>query len=114
MSDDLRERLGHAESDDPRPVRDDLREELGPPDRLADRPLGEADPPHDEPADHGIRSDQAGTSTGSSSSGGIVSPAPSGGSGDRGQDGTEAATGPGPQTDWLRDAPGAGHERNER
>jgi hypothetical protein len=64
--------------------------------------------PHDDPADHGVRRDQAGTSAGSVSSGGIVAPAQSGGSGDRGQDGTENETGPGPQTDWLRDAPGEG------
>jgi hypothetical protein len=54
----------------------------------------------------GIRGDLAGSGEGSVSSGDIVSPAPSGGGGDRGQDGTESETGPGPQTDWLREAPG--------
>lgn len=101
MTDDLPEQLGHPADDDPRPVRDDLRDHLG------KAPMEDATV-HDDPADHGIRRDQAGTSSGDVSSGGIVSPAPSGGSGDRGQDGTETRTGPGPQTDWLRDAPGSG------
>ena len=103
MTDDLPRELGHTSDDDPRPARDDLREHLG------KQPFEEPTA-HDDPADHGIRSDQAGTSSGDVSSGGIVSPAPSGGSGDRGQDGTESQTGPGPQTDWLRDAGGAGDE----
>ena len=57
-------------------------------------------------AGDGLRGDLAGSGEGSVSSGGIVSPAPSGGQGDRGQDGTETQTGPGPQTDWLRGASG--------
>jgi hypothetical protein len=105
MNDDLPEQLGHLTSDDPRPAREDLREHLG------KEPMEEP-AVHDDPADHGIRRDQAGTSSGDVSSGGIVSPAPSGGSGDRGQDGTEQETGPGPQTDWLRDAPGTADARD--
>ena len=73
----------------------------------------QADLPHED----GIRSDHAGSTAGpgesSVSSGGIVSPAPSGGSGDRGQDGSETQTGPGPQTDWLRDAGGSGDVPDE-
>jgi hypothetical protein len=60
----------------------------------------------DEDADLGIRREEVGPSAGSVSTGGMVSPSPSGGSGDRGQDGTETETGPGPQTDWLREAQG--------
>lgn len=111
MSDDLPEQLGHP--DDERPPREDLREHLG------KQPLDEP-AVHDDPADHGIRHDQATAGSGDvishpaddESAGRIGSPAPTGGSGDRGQDGTEQQTGPGPQTDWLRDAPGSGRERD--
>jgi hypothetical protein len=101
MSDDLPRELGHPSDDDDRPVRDDL------PDHLGKEPMDEQ-PVHHDPADHGIHHEDAGSTSGDVSTGGIVSPAPSGGSGDRGQDGTERETGPGPQSDWLRGASGSG------